>query len=962
MNSRKRGRTLLAALGAAALGAALVLTVPAGAQAAPAGPPPRPAAPASPDPTLQAHPLSSAPGPVDNPLKGWARFYSPGGDQNNGFPHSLTWGYFGLSEIMTNASNCGSYNWAILDSMLAETAGYGNQAAIRIYLTYPGGTGSHPANAIPACFNGNVATRADATWNVVHPDYDSPFLINALKNFVAAFGARYDGDPRIGFIHLGLVGLWGEWHTWPYDTDTGDGLPNYMPTDANGAQIVAAFDTAFNRTKVEIRYPDAAGGAANSRDIGYHDDSFCFREGSPLQGVTLPASLGGASYAQLQRNIATGTENKWINSSIGGELRPEIQVSAFQSWPNGSGTVDNLKACIELSHATWMIDEGSAAYSPTDANVSAGVRLMGYNLTVDNAYFKNTASGTTNVGVQISNTGVAPFYYPWTMTLGLKNSSGTVVRTFDTPWDLRTVQPRTIRNFPDWNTGADPSYRDYGYAQYFQTSADLTGLAQGSYQWVLRVKNPLESVNANAKKLRFANATQQADGWLHLGAATIGTGGGDTTAPSTPSGLVSTGQTPSSVSLTWTASTDNTGVTGYQILRGGSAVGTSTGTSFTDSGLTASTAYSYTVKAYDAAGNYSAASSQLSVSTTAGGGGGAASYEAEASGNSLAGGAAVASCAACSGGAKVGYVGNNSGTLAFNGIAGGTGGAKTITVYYASALARTAVFNGQPVSFPATANWDTLGSVSFTLNLASGTNTITVTNPSGWAPDLDRITVGTSGGGDTTAPSTPTGLASPGKTSSSVSLTWTASTDNTGVTGYQILRGGSPVGTSTGTSFTDSGLTASTAYTYTVKAYDAAGNYSAASSQLSVSTSASGGGSVSYEAEASGNSLAGGAAVASCAACSGGAKVGYVGNNSGTLAFNGIAGGTGGAKTITVYYASAVARTAVFNGQTVSFPATADWNTVGSTTFTLNLSSGTNTITVTNPSGWAPDLDRITVG
>src|SRR5690349_17247127 len=102
MNSRNRGRTLLAALGTAVLSAALVLTAPAGAQAAPAGPPARPAAPATPDPALQVHPLSSAPGPVDNPLKGWARFYSPGGDQNNGFPHSLTWGYFGLSEIMTN--------------------------------------------------------------------------------------------------------------------------------------------------------------------------------------------------------------------------------------------------------------------------------------------------------------------------------------------------------------------------------------------------------------------------------------------------------------------------------------------------------------------------------------------------------------------------------------------------------------------------------------------------------------------------------------------------------------------------------------------------------------------------------------------------------------------------------------------------------------------------------------------
>ena len=196
------------------------------------------------------------------------------------------------------------------------------------------------------------------------------------------------------------------------------------------------------------------------------------------------------------------------------------------------------------------------------------------------------------------------------------------------------MQPLTIRNFPDWNAGADPSYRDFGYRQYFQHSVDLSGVAAGDYQWVLRVKNPLETVNANAKKLRFANATQQADGWLGLGAIDRRYGGGgDTTAPSTPTGLTSPGRTASSVSLSWTASTDNVGVTGYEVFRGSTLVGSPTGTSFTDTGLTASTSYSYTVRARDAAGNRSAASSAVTVSTTSGGGGESGTYEAEASGN-----------------------------------------------------------------------------------------------------------------------------------------------------------------------------------------------------------------------------------------------------------------------------------------------------------------------------------------
>lgn len=96
---------------------------------------------------------------------------------------------------------------------------------------------------------------------------------------------------------------------------------------------------------------------------------------------------------------------------------------------------------------------------------------------------------------------------------------------------------------------------------------------------------------------------------------------------------------------------------------------------------------------------------------------------------------------------------------------------------------------------------------------------------------------GSSGGGDYTAPSVPTGLTVASTTSSSVSLSWTASSDNVAVTGYDVYRGATLVGTVAGTGYTDSGLTASTAYSYTVAAYDAAGNVSAKSSAVSATTS-----------------------------------------------------------------------------------------------------------------------------
>jgi chitinase len=102
-----------------------------------------------------------------------------------------------------------------------------------------------------------------------------------------------------------------------------------------------------------------------------------------------------------------------------------------------------------------------------------------------------------------------------------------------------------------------------------------------------------------------------------LGTVTNGSYTVNPVLPTVPTGLNKTGSTTTSVSLAWTASTDTggPGLAGYHVYRNNTFVGSTAGTTYTDSGLTAGTSYSYTVKAYDTAGNTSAASSPLSVST-----------------------------------------------------------------------------------------------------------------------------------------------------------------------------------------------------------------------------------------------------------------------------------------------------------------------------------------------------------
>ena len=103
---------------------------------------------------------------------------------------------------------------------------------------------------------------------------------------------------------------------------------------------------------------------------------------------------------------------------------------------------------------------------------------------------------------------------------------------------------------------------------------------------------------------------------------TVNNGAADTTPPSVPTGLTATAASSSQINLSWTASTDNVGVTGYKVFRGGSQIATSTTTSFSDTGLSASTSFSYTVAASDAAGNTSAQSSSATATTQGSGGGG----------------------------------------------------------------------------------------------------------------------------------------------------------------------------------------------------------------------------------------------------------------------------------------------------------------------------------------------------
>jgi Carbohydrate binding module (family 35) len=120
------------------------------------------------------------------------------------------------------------------------------------------------------------------------------------------------------------------------------------------------------------------------------------------------------------------------------------------------------------------------------------------------------------------------------------------------------------------------------------------------------------------------------------------------------------------------------------------------------------------------------------------------------------------------------------------------------------------------------------------------------------------------------------------------------------------------------------------------------------------------------EAEASSNTLAGRAVLVACSTCSGARKVDFLGSNSGTLQFNNIVVRRAGTFTLTIYYCSGVARDALMSidggvGTRLTFASTGSFNTPRPFTVFVRLNAGSNTIKFSNPSGWAPDLDRIVI-
>jgi chitodextrinase len=286
--------------------------------------------------------------------------------------------------------------------------------------------------------------------------------------------------------------------------------------------------------------------------------------------------------------------------------------------------------------------------------------------------------------------------------------------------------------------------------------------------------------------------------------ATIGNGTStpvpDTLAPSLPGNPRVTSATATSVTIAWTASTDNVGVTRYDVYRAGTKVGSATTTTYALNGLTCGTVYSVAIRAIDAAGN---ASSPATLSIT------------------------TAACSDTQPPTAPGNVTASARTTA------------SISLTWAAAsdnvgVAGYRLYNGGTVA------QTTAGTTGIVGGLTCGTNytlAVDAFDASGNSSPKTTVMVATLPCADTTPPTQPTNLRATSATTTSATLAWNAATDNVGVTRYDVYRAGTKVGSATTTSYVMNALTCGTTYSVGVKALDAAGNASTQAT-ASISTSA----------------------------------------------------------------------------------------------------------------------------
>jgi len=398
------------------------------------------------------HSYSKNTGPDKNPMKGWSdgwnRIEQSRDETSVGFQYIPWWKFEPEDD---------EFEKAAVEDILAQHGTVGRHVIIRIFCDWAGdydydgnpNFNNGRARGCPewiytdkgvAYIEGDEQTRTvngvEETFTRSVTDHNDPVYIQEAQELITKLAEFYKDDPRLYAVELGVLGYWGEWHTFgsnlnpnppPGSDYTAEDVDmynqSYLIKDTSRQAILSTLQQNFPDTLLMGRYP-YEDFMQDVDSIGYHNDFF------------MPNDGGNEAFEN-----AVNDDERWKQGPIGGEAPPEFKYAPN---PGIVFTTERGDDMIEKGHYSTMLLEGTPSEPDQLEGYMTLHRKMGYNYQIDNAAFpeKLVEDQPFNITLTINNIGVAPFYYDWRIEYALLNSNSLPVNSAEAQeYDLTELMP-----------------------------------------------------------------------------------------------------------------------------------------------------------------------------------------------------------------------------------------------------------------------------------------------------------------------------------------------------------------------------------------------------------------------------------------------------------------------------------------------------------------------------------------
>ena len=382
-------------------------------------------------------------GPFKNPLKGW----NSGWDGDNDHPESsVGFQYIPWKDFEPVDNN---FDFAAVEDRIDNEGSKNRHLILRLYCDWHGD--DYESDCPPWMYTSAGVARLQGDNGRFITDFNDPAYLVQATEAIEALASRYDADPRMYSFQMGVIGYWGEWHSYA-SSFNGEG---YNITDETKLAILNAYQSSFSNAKIMARYPWREP-AQSATGVGFHNDYFVVNNGH-----------------SDEFDAAIANSSQWVSNPIGGEVPPrssgDVANEAADLFAGDAGN-----RMIETGHYSTM-KAGAYRIEQGENYYEGYMRLhkkMGYNYQIDVARFADTISRAGQLDVELfgSNIGVAPMYFNWDVQIALLDGAELPVVVTSVDGDLTSILPGSSFNFAK--------------------SIDTSSVDSGSYRLAVRIIQP----------------------------------------------------------------------------------------------------------------------------------------------------------------------------------------------------------------------------------------------------------------------------------------------------------------------------------------------------------------------------------------------------------------------------------------------------------------------------------------